>query len=112
MEMNNFLADSARERYCLLCSLGAAITAVVIGALVLLGWALDVPILTSPLPGYATMKPLTAICFVLCGMALALHASGPTGLATPSAGSRAAPIAAALGAVISLASIVEYALHL
>ena len=78
----------------------------------LLGWALDIPILKSLLPGYAAMKPWTAICFVLCGVALALHASGPTGIARLTAGSLAAPITAALAGIISLASIVEFALHL
>ncbi len=123
MEMNNSLADSARERYCLLFAVGAGITAVVIGTLVLLGWAFDIPILKSVLPGHATMKPLTALCFALCGFALALHSSGPTGLAgvsaqsslrktTTIAGSVLSPFVAAMGALISLASLVEYALHL
>jgi len=110
--MNGSLANSARERYCLLCALGAAITSVVTGALVVLGWALDIQILKSLLPGYASMKPLTAICFVSGGMALALYASGPTGLSKVSVGSLAAPITAFFGVFISLASIVEYALHL
>ena len=112
MEMSDFSANSARERYCLLFALTAGIIAMVIGILVLLGWALDIPILRSLQPGSAMMKPLTAICLVLCGMALALHASGSKGLARRAKESLAAPVAAASGAVITFASIIEYALQL
>ncbi len=38
----------------------------------LLGWLLRIPTLTGILPGLATMKPNTALCFVLAGVSLHL----------------------------------------
>ena len=104
------MANSARERYCLLFAIGAGITVVLIGVLVLLGWALDIPILKSLLPGYAAMKPLTAFALSFAEWRWCSMQPGQPVLRGCLPGPLAAPIAAA-GAVISLASIVEYALH-
>ncbi|HXQ36230.1 MAG TPA: PAS domain S-box protein, partial [Anaerolineales bacterium] len=41
-----------------------------VGLLVLVGWLFDIPVLTSILPGRATMKPNTALGFILCGISL------------------------------------------
>ena len=64
-----------------LFSKGASAAAVVVGSLVLLGWWLGIPTLTSVFPGLATMKPNTALCFVLVGLSLFLiqPPSGETG---------------------------------
>jgi hypothetical protein len=42
----------------------------VAGIVVLLGWLLQIEFLTSIVPGYATMKPNTALCFFLSGCSL------------------------------------------
>src|SRR4051794_37530451 len=46
------------------------IAAVVVGSLVLAGWAANVADLESTLPGLATMKANTALAFVLAGASL------------------------------------------
>lgn len=49
---------------------GVALTCVLAGSLVLLGWVFDVAWLKSVIPGAETMKVNTALCFVLLGSAL------------------------------------------
>ena len=55
---------------------GCAVSALLIGLVVLAGWALDITALKSVLPGLAVMKPNTAMGFVLAGLALALRQHG------------------------------------
>ncbi len=49
---------------------GVALTCMLAGSLVLLGWAFDLVWLKSVIPGAETMKVNTALCFVLLGGAL------------------------------------------
>jgi two-component system, cell cycle sensor histidine kinase and response regulator CckA len=51
----------------------AALLVGLVGVVVLIGWAADLPILTSVLPGYPAMKPNTAVCFALSALVLALE---------------------------------------
>jgi hypothetical protein len=53
-------------------SLAAAWLCALLGALVLLGWALDLSILKSLHPHLSSMKPSSAAAFVLAGFALVL----------------------------------------
>ena len=45
---------------------------VTLGALALFGWAMDIPVLESIFPGFATMKANTALGLMLGGLELAL----------------------------------------
>jgi CheY-like chemotaxis protein/nitrogen-specific signal transduction histidine kinase len=49
-----------------------AILVILLGLVVLAGWALNIELLKSVLPGYVTMKANTALCFVFCGVSLLL----------------------------------------
>ncbi len=47
--------------------------AILMGVLVLLGWALDIDVLKSAFPNFAAMRPIAAVSFILCGLALYLN---------------------------------------
>ena len=56
----------------------AAVVVMVAGAMVLVGWAFDIAVLKSVLPGWVAMKANTAVGFILTGIALLLVARPPT----------------------------------
>jgi signal transduction histidine kinase len=56
------------ERVPVMAGIGVA----VLGALVLLGWALSSPLVVTPLGNAYPMLPLTSVCFVLAGASLIL----------------------------------------
>jgi len=93
------------EGRCHAVSRALAGSATVLGGLVLAGWAFDVPMLKAVIPGLATMKPNTAFCFVLGGVALGVRSG-------PQAWRRVGQLCGALVLVIGLATLAEYVLHL
>jgi PAS domain S-box-containing protein len=77
------MADSVSTRHYQMYSAVAACISIVAGILVLASWWLHFPFLASITPGVATMKPNTAVCFLLVSLALLLlriPASGSTSL--------------------------------
>ena len=77
---------------------------VAVAALVLLGWALDVTVLTSINPSWSSMKPITATAFILVAAALWLLRAPTARLWMP----QAARACAALAGLIGLATLTEY----
>lgn len=61
---------------CVKCAGRLGSAAAIIGALVLIGWFFGIDRLKSPCPAFVSMKANTALCFLLCGIALRLL-SGP-----------------------------------
>jgi CheY-like chemotaxis protein len=49
-----------------------AAVAFCVGVLILLGWACDITLLKSGLPGQRATQPLSAVCFALCAISLGL----------------------------------------
>ena len=82
----------------------AGALAVLVGAVVLTGWALDLAPLKSVLPGWVTMKPNTAGAFILTGLALLLS----TTFRLPPWCARLAQLCALLAGLIGLLSLAEY----
>jgi Bacteriophytochrome (light-regulated signal transduction histidine kinase) len=46
---------------------------IIVGAIILIGWALDIPLLKSPGPDFPTIKSNVALCFILIGTSLWLQ---------------------------------------
>jgi len=84
-------------------SKGTAQAALLVGCLVLIGWALDLAALKSILPGLATMKANTALAFLLSGTSLLLLQGEPT---RPR--SRLSQACAAIAALAGLLTLGEY----
>ncbi|MBI3653082.1 MAG: PAS domain S-box protein [Acidobacteria bacterium] len=82
----------------------AAVVVIVLGGVVALGWVFNLALFKSLSPGLVSMKFNTALCFILCGLALYLltrETTGPRALVLVRAG-------ALLAALIGLSTIVEY----
>lgn len=86
-------------------SCAAAITTAFLGLLVLAGWYLDIPMLETVLPGLPSMKPNTALCFVLGGVSLWI-------LGAPRASRLARHVARACAAAIALTGALTLSEHL
>ncbi|HEY0793749.1 MAG TPA: histidine kinase dimerization/phospho-acceptor domain-containing protein, partial [Chthoniobacterales bacterium] len=82
----------------------ASMAGMAVGMVAFLGWMLHLPVLTSIVPGYATLKPITALCFALASVSLWLVQLG--GL-----NAKRGLVARLLAAVVALAgalTICEY----
>ena len=102
------IVDPHRGSRLLVVSRAASVLGFVGGGAVLVGWQLDVAVLTSILPGRVAMNPLTALGFMLAAVALWL--SLPSAAAGAPGFSRAARVAAALVAVIGAVTLAGYAI--
>jgi len=78
----------------------AAFVAIIVGVFVLMGWWLDMEPLTNIVPGWPRMARLSAITFILAGIALWLASRGRT---------RPTCVVGALVAVIGFAGLLEQA---
>ena len=82
--------------------------AIAVGFLVLVGWALDIAILKSVLPGKIGMRPSTAICFICSGVALGLLAGDGEPSALTKTRKFLSRVLSGLVILGGLASLVEY----
>jgi len=80
--------------------------ALAVGSAVLLGWALDVAALKSILPGWVSMKPNTAVAFILTGVSLLTFP--PPAARRPPLLSRLSRICALFAGLIGLLTLGEY----
>lgn len=87
-----------------------AFLAVLVGALVLVGWTFDVAVLKSVWPGWVAMKANTAICFILIGIALLLIAAPHATLQSQWSNflPRLARLCVLLAGLIGLLTLCEY----
>lgn len=82
----------------------AAITVILMGCLVLLGWMLDITVLKSIRPDLAATNPTTALLFILSGVSLWTMGKGQTGQSSRSIGKALA----SLVALVALLRLGEY----
>jgi signal transduction histidine kinase/DNA-binding response OmpR family regulator len=102
------VVDPRRVSRLLAVSRATSVLSFVGGGTVLLGWQLDLVVLTSILPGRVAMNPLTALGFMLAAAALWLSLP-PAASPGPQSG-RAARAAATLVALIGAVTLVGYAI--
>jgi PAS domain S-box-containing protein len=88
-------------------STAAAGISALVGASVLMGWALDIPTLKSVLPHLVSMKANTALCFLLAGISLWL-AQERQGDSHAQLRLRLSQAAAAASAVLALLTLSEH----
>lgn len=82
----------------------AALGAIAVAILVLVGWVLDIETLKRIAPGLVAMNPATAVAFALCGLSLWLqrHEAAPAASDSPGSPSKAAIGVARAGAAVVL----------
>ena len=96
--------DSKKFRIASSVTFVASVALLILGISVLIGWAFDIGILKRLAPGLVSMKPNTAVCFILSGASLwLLKAEGVSG-----AKLRLGQALAAIVVVIGALTIIEY----
>ncbi|MBP9146174.1 MAG: PAS domain-containing protein [Thermoanaerobaculia bacterium] len=92
-------------------AMSAGALAVFVGVTVLVGWALDLGALKSILPGWVSVKPNTALAFILTGMGLLFSFRPHSSLNLRPAAfvSRLVRLCALLAGLIGLLTLSEYA---
>jgi len=90
----------------------AAVLAVSIGAVALLGWQFDLPALRSVLPGLVAMNPTTAVGLVLAGLALGRIARAGASSTERKVAAAMAAVVAALGAIRLLGVVAGHDLEI
>ena len=78
---------------------------IVLGILVLLGWAFEIIFLMQPFSGLAAMNPITAVCFILLSFSLLMLAGAKKASWRQVAGSALAYIVLAIG-ILKLSEII------
>jgi len=99
MSVRQYVPDKTRNAV-----LFAALLAMLVGTLVLAGWALDITLLKSISPDWVSMKANTAACFVLLGFALYRVRQAPDQRDV------FASLASLLVALVGLLTLLEYLL--
>ncbi len=96
------------------CASAASAAAMAVGLLVLIGWMLDVAALTSISPAWVTMKPNTALAFVLAGVALWIVHATParSTVETPQSNPSKVRIAHASAAIVALIGLLTLSQYL
>ena len=85
-----------------------SIIIVIIGVIVLIGWAFNIPIFKSPGPDFPTIKSNVALCFILIGASLWLQQTKRINVHNR----RAAQILAIIILIIGLLTIIEHIFNL
>ena len=106
-------ADSRLSVIAARLALASACLAIAVSAMVLAGYLLDLPGLKGVLPGWTPMKPNTALCFLINGLALAFSIVPDIQPIAQRMGAaarylRAGSNIALLAAAIALATLIEY----
>jgi PAS domain S-box-containing protein len=83
----------------------AGTAAMFVSAAVLVGWGANIPWLTNLSPRFVTMKPLTAVCFLLSGCSLSLLVFRSSSAATRA---RLARVLALVVVFVGVATVVEF----
>jgi PAS domain S-box-containing protein len=102
-------SESRSIRHLLGFACAASYLALATSLLVLIGWVADVTILRTILPGYASMKPLTAVGFIFIAVALGL--SGAWWRLSSSFSLSLVRLCSLAAAALGLITAAEYVFH-